>query len=90
MKGSVIASIDSSGRLLLPEELRREAGVEPGIPLEISLRNGRIEIEPAPGPVNIVSKGAIFVVEPTEPRAILKTETVEATLREVRELSSEG
>lgn len=56
----------------------------------IDSSNGRIEFEPAPGPVRIVPMGAIFVAEPLEPRAVLTTETVEATLREIRESSSEG
>lgn len=64
--------------------------MEPGSALEISIRNGRIEIEPAPGPIRIVPKGFLFVAEPLEPRAVLTAETVETTLREIRESSSEG
>ena len=46
---SMKTSIDSAGRLVLPKAIRDEANLQPGDPLEVTFRDGRIEIEPAPG-----------------------------------------
>lgn len=46
-------TIDTAGRLVIPKELRREAGLQPGTELEIRWRQGLIEIEPAPLPVKL-------------------------------------
>ena len=41
---------DAAGRLVIPKEIRREAGLKPGMVLEVHWRDGHIEIEPAPLP----------------------------------------
>jgi AbrB family looped-hinge helix DNA binding protein len=38
--------MDSAGRLVIPSEIRREAALEHGTPLEVRWRDGVIEIEP--------------------------------------------
>lgn len=40
-------SLDASGRLLLPDWIRKQVGFEPGMLLEIRYRNRRLEIAPA-------------------------------------------
>ncbi len=40
--------MDAAGRLVIPREIRREAGLEPGMPLDVRCREGVIEIEPQP------------------------------------------
>ena len=55
------ATIDQAGRLVIPKEIQREAGLKPGMPLDIRLRDGRIEIEAAPLPVRLVRKGQLLV-----------------------------
>ena len=77
-------TIDPAGRLVIPKEIRREAGLKPGMPLDIRLRDGRIEIEPAPLPVKLVRKGKLLVAVPGTEVAALTTETVERTRRAVR------
>ena len=57
-------AIDSAGRLVVPKEIRREAGIEAGMPLQIQCRDGRIEIEPAPLPVTLERKGRLLVAVP--------------------------
>ena len=74
-------TIDPAGRLVIPKEIRREAGLKPGMPLDIRLRDGRIEIEPAPLPVRLVRKGKLLVAVPGTEVAALTTETVERTRR---------
>ena len=74
-------TIDSAGRLVIPKEVRREAGLKPGMPLEVRCQNGRIEIEPAPLPVKLVRKGRLLVAVPSKPVGVLKADVVEEARR---------
>ncbi len=69
---------------MIPKDIRREAGLKPGMPLDIRLREGRIEIEPAPLPVRLVRKGKLLIAIPQTDVAALTAETVERTRRAVR------
>ena len=42
----MMTTTDSAGRLVIPSEIRHEAALEPGVPLEVRWRDGVIEIEP--------------------------------------------
>jgi AbrB family looped-hinge helix DNA binding protein len=77
-------TIDPAGRLVIPKDLRREAGLTPGMPLDIRLREGRIEIEPAALPVRLVRKGKLLIAIPQTEVTPLTAETVERTRRAVR------
>ncbi len=77
-------TIDSAGRLVIPKGIRREAGLEPGTPLEVRWREGRIEIEPEPLPVALRRKGRLMVAVPRRPVPVLRAETVEETRRTLR------
>ena len=57
-------TIDAAGRLVIPKEIRRAAGLEPGAALEVRLRDGVVEIEPARVPVKLVRKGYLLVAVP--------------------------
>ncbi len=70
-------TIDTAGRLVIPKEIRREAGLEPGLPLEVHWREGRIKIEPASLPVKLVRKGRLLVAVPQKAVIPLTTETVD-------------
>ena len=78
------SAIDSAGRLVIPKELQREAGLRPGTELEIRWRQGLIEIEPAPLPVKLKKRGRFFVAIPDHPIEELTSETVERTRRQLR------
>jgi AbrB family looped-hinge helix DNA binding protein len=70
MSDPITVSIDRVGRLVIPKEIRDAAGIEPGMPLVVTCREGRIEIEPRRHPVRIVKKGRLQVamaVEEGEP-----------------------
>jgi AbrB family looped-hinge helix DNA binding protein len=45
---TMTVTMDAAGRLVLPRDIRREAGLEAGVPLDVRLRDGVIEIEPQP------------------------------------------
>lgn len=77
-------TIDAAGRLVIPQQIRREAGLTPGMPLDIRVRDGRIEIEPEPVPVKLVSRGRLLVAVPQGAVSPLRPETVERTRRTLR------
>ena len=77
-------TMDPAGRLVIPKDIRREAGLKPGMPLDIRVREGRIEIEPEPLPVRLVRKGKLLIAVPQTDVAALTGETVERTRRAAR------
>jgi AbrB family looped-hinge helix DNA binding protein len=80
----MISTIDSAGRLVIPKEARQQAGLQPGMPLEIRVRDGRIEIEPAPLDVRIERRGRMVVAVPKAAISALKADTVEQTRSALR------
>ena len=77
-------TIDSAGRLVIPKAVRQQARLEPGMPLEIRVREGHIEIEPVPVDVDIRPRGRLVVAVPRTAVPPLNSETVEATRRRLR------
>jgi AbrB family looped-hinge helix DNA binding protein len=77
-------TMDRAGRLVLPKAIRREARIEPGAELEIRVRDGRIEIEPAPLEVRLVKRGRLTVAVPSKPVPPLAQDEVAATIASVR------
>ncbi len=74
-------TIDAAGRLVIPKEIRRQARLQPGMPLEVRWHDGRIEIEPTTLPVRLVRKGRLLVALPEADVEQLASETVEETRR---------
>lgn len=72
-------TIDDSGRLVIPKEIRREARLAPGASLEIRWHDGRIEIEPAPAAVRLQRRGRLLVAVPKGRLPELSPEVVEQT-----------
>jgi AbrB family looped-hinge helix DNA binding protein len=72
-------TIDGAGRLVIPSEVRREAGIRPGTLLDVRYRDGHIEIEPAALPVRLERRGRWLVAVPEEAVPPLTVETVEQT-----------
>jgi AbrB family looped-hinge helix DNA binding protein len=77
-------AIDRAGRLVIPKALRDSVGITPGQPLDISVRGGRIEIEPAPTPMTLVRQGTGVVAVPDAELPPLTSELVRDTLEQVR------
>jgi AbrB family looped-hinge helix DNA binding protein len=72
-------TIDAAGRLVIPKGIREEAGLKPGMDLEIRWHDGRIEIEPASLPVKLVRKGRLLVAVPERDVEPLTEQIVEQT-----------
>jgi AbrB family looped-hinge helix DNA binding protein len=73
--------MDAAGRLVIPSEIRREAALEPGTPLEVRWRDGVIEIEPQPLAVRFERRGRLLVAVPATRVTRLRATTVERTRR---------
>ena len=78
------ATMDAAGRLVIPREARRQAGLEPGMPLDVRVRDGRVEIEPAPLDVRVERRGRFHVAVPKTPTSVLTNDVVERTRRILR------
>ena len=79
MNDAITITIDRVGRLVIPKEIRDEAGIEPGMVLEVRCRDGRIEIEPRRRPIRIVKKGRLQVAESVETGEPLTRKVVSKT-----------
>jgi AbrB family looped-hinge helix DNA binding protein len=82
--------MDRAGRLVLPKAIRREARIEPGAHLEIRVRDGRIEIEPAPLEVKLRKRGILTVAVPSRPVPSLTQEEVATTIASLRRRGAAG
>jgi AbrB family looped-hinge helix DNA binding protein len=71
--------MDAAGRLVIPRDVRRQAGWAPGVPLEVRWRDDHVEIEPAPTPVRLDRRGHLLVAVPQEPIGELTDIQVERT-----------
>jgi AbrB family looped-hinge helix DNA binding protein len=83
MMSTMVTTMDSAGRLVIPSEIRREAAIEPGTPLDVRWRDGVIEIEPQPLKVKLQRKGRLLVATPVARVTPLRTATVERTRRQI-------
>jgi AbrB family looped-hinge helix DNA binding protein len=75
-------------RLVVPKDIREQAHIEAGVPLEIRCRDGRIEIEPAPRVVEIVKRGRLRVAVPAHASTGLTAGVVRRTRDRVRDRDS--
>lgn len=78
-------TIDAAGRLVIPQRIRKEAGLEAGVDLEVRCIDGRIEIEPSALAVRVEKRGRFTVAVATSPVPTLRAEVVERTRRAVEE-----
>ncbi|MBI3973731.1 MAG: AbrB/MazE/SpoVT family DNA-binding domain-containing protein [Chloroflexi bacterium] len=78
-------TIDRAGRVVVPKAVRLAAGLRAGMTLDVRVRDGVIEIEPAARPVRLVEKGPLLVAEPLEEVEPVTNEEVERVLTELRE-----
>ncbi len=78
-------TIDGAGRVVIPKSLRDEAGLAAGTEIEVELRDGRIEIEPATLPARVVKRGGAVLIDvgDVEPPP-LTTDEVRDLLERVR------
>lgn len=80
----MITTIDAAGRLVLPKPIRERAQLAPGIPIEVRVVDGRVELEPASAAVTIEKRGGFWVASPAESAPPLTQADVDATLEAIR------
>jgi AbrB family looped-hinge helix DNA binding protein len=78
------STIDPAGRVVIPKELRERLGLHGLRLVDISERDGRIEIEPASTPMSLVRRGEGVVAVPDEPLPPLTDDIVRDTLEQTR------
>jgi AbrB family looped-hinge helix DNA binding protein len=77
-------TIDAAGRLVVPKPIRDRLGLHGNQQVEISERDGHIEIEAAPTDVELLREGSVLVARPERPLPALTDEIVRETLDNVR------
>ncbi|MDF1521399.1 MAG: AbrB/MazE/SpoVT family DNA-binding domain-containing protein [Trueperaceae bacterium] len=77
-------TIDAAGRLVLPKAFREAIGIAGGAAVEVTLRDGRIEIEVPPAEVRLEKHGDVVVAVPAHDVPPLRTDAVRATQDAVR------
>jgi AbrB family looped-hinge helix DNA binding protein len=77
-------TIDAAGRVVVPKPLRDELGLAAGQEIEVTVRDGRIEIEPVGPSLRLEDSGGVSVARPEVPLPPLTTELVRETLERVR------
>lgn len=77
-------TIDPAGRVVIPKPIRDRLGLRGGQEIEVTERDGRVEIEPAPTRVRLVDEGRGVVAVPEEELPPLTDEIVRETLERTR------
>jgi AbrB family looped-hinge helix DNA binding protein len=54
-------TVDRSGRVIIPKEVRNDLGLQPGTKLQIKKENGKILLEPISVEMQIVVKDGVLV-----------------------------
>jgi AbrB family looped-hinge helix DNA binding protein len=77
-------TIDKAGRVVIPKELRSRLGLSGGHEVEITERDGRLEIEAPSVNISLVDTPNGVVAVPDRPLPPLTDEIVRDTLERVR------
>jgi len=77
-------TIDSAGRLVVPKALRDELRLEGGTLVEITLRDGRIELQPVATPMRLVRRSGRLVATTDEPLPRLDADDVRRVVESQR------
>lgn len=77
-------TIDSAGRIVVPKAIRDRLGLRGGEPLDISERDGRIEIQPAATPIRLVESDGELVAVADDPLPTLTDDEVRSAIEQTR------
>jgi AbrB family looped-hinge helix DNA binding protein len=77
-------AIDGAGRLVVPKPLRDQLGLRAGTALEIRVRDGRLELEPAATPMRLVRRRGGLVATADEALPPIDADDVRAVTESLR------
>jgi AbrB family looped-hinge helix DNA binding protein len=77
-------TIDAAGRVVIPKAARDAAGLAAGTEIEVSVRDGRVELEPASVPMRLVSRRGRVRIEADGAVPTLTADAVRDVLDRVR------
>lgn len=77
-------TIDPAGRIVIPKSIRQRLGLTGGQTVDVRLREGKIEIEPAPTPLKLVERKGGPVAIPEQALPPLTDEIVRETIERTR------
>ena len=63
-----MVTVDSKGRIVLPQELRERLGITPGTEVEVHEKDGRAVVEPEDDPERIIDRMERLVEETSSER----------------------
>lgn len=78
-------TIDGAGRLVIPKALRDRLGLAAGTEVEVDERDGVIEIQPTPAPMDLVDDHGVWVARSAKALPPMTDDVVRETLDRVRD-----
>jgi AbrB family looped-hinge helix DNA binding protein len=78
------ATIDGGGRVVVPKPVRERLGLRPGTEVELTERDGWIEIAPAATPMRLVGRGDDVVAETDREMPTLTADEVRRVIEQAR------
>jgi len=77
-------TIDAAGRIVVPKAVREQLHLDAGTPLDLRVRDGRLELEPVPIPMRLVRRGKGLVAITDEPVKSLGVDEVRSVTESLR------
>lgn len=77
-------TIDAAGRIVVPKPLRDQLGLRGGQEVLLAVRDGKLEVEPAPAVVRLQRKGGALRAVPDKPLPPLTVEQVRDAVEQTR------
>jgi AbrB family looped-hinge helix DNA binding protein len=77
-------TIDRAGRIVVPKPLRDELSLAGGETVELTVRDGRLEVEPVSASMRLESRGRGAAAFPDEELPPLTADQVRTTLEQTR------
>jgi AbrB family looped-hinge helix DNA binding protein len=81
---AMVATIDKAGRIVVPKRLREQLGFKPGQKLQISVVDGRLEVEHTTTPIRLEKRHGRLVAITDREMPQLTAELVRDTLEQTR------
>lgn len=86
MISAMTTTLEVGETITIPQEMLDEAGLKPGTPVDVTVRAGHIEIEPASPDMRLEKRGRLTVLVPVEPvEGSLTVEQINELIEDIRD-----